>query len=137
MTELIHICAAFNAQAVYKKKFVCEENSFFDWDVSADFTRYSQYDGKPHIICCLIGHDHVDRHKVIDGINLIWTANGSATTDYSDARVARVLGTATQNCFDILNIDTQKRKIRMFRYGAGTNCYGVGGDRFLPDGLDY
>jgi len=137
VTELIHICAALNAQTIYKKKFICEENSFFDWDVTADFTRYSEFESKPHIICCLLGHDHVDRHKIIDGINLIWTANGSASTDYSDARVARVIGTSTQNCFDILSIDTMHRKIRMFRYGAGVNCYGMGGDRFLPDGLTY
>ncbi len=137
VTELIRICAAFNTQSVYTNKFVCDTNSFFNWDVTADFTRYSVCDKKPHIICFLIGHDHVDKAEVRDGINLIWTANGSATTDYSDARLARVLGTSTQNCFDILNIDTRKRKIRMFRYGAGVNCYGIGGDRFLPDGLSY
>ena len=80
---------------------------------------------------------HEDKTEVHEGINFIWIVNGSCTDVASDARIVRIPGTAVQNCFDILNIDTRKRKIRMFRYGAGVNCYGVGGDRFLPDGLDY
>ena len=89
------------------------------------------------MICWLIGHNHEDKNRVIDGINLIWTLNNSASTCCSDARLARIIGTSTQNSFDIVNIDTRERKIRIFRYGAGVNCYGVGGDRFVPDGLDY
>ena len=135
--ELMRLCAAFNRCEVYENHYSCESNSFFDTDVIADFTGNLQYEKRPHMICCLVGHVHEDKNEVIDGVNVIWTLNGSATTVASDARIARILGTSTQNCFDVMNIDTKTRKIRMFRYGAGVNCYGKGGDRFLPDGLDY
>lgn len=134
---LLKILAAFNNSDKYS--FTCrhEENSFFDIDVACDFTRYAGEEKKPHFICWLVGHEHEDKNKVIDGINIIWSLNGSASNHYGDARVMRYPGTSTQNAFDIVNIDTQNRRIRLFRYGAGLNCYGVGGDRFLPDGLPY
>ena len=137
-TQLIKLCAAFQTQGTYENNFKCESNSFFDWDVPADYTRYASFENKPHIICCLLGHNHEDKHEVREGcIHLIWTLNNSCTTESSDARIVRIPGTPVQNSFDIVNIDTKMRKIRIFRYGAGTNCYGKGGDRFLPDGLDY
>lgn len=136
--EVLHkILVAFNNSDKYSFSCRNEENSFFDIDVSCDFTRYSGEEKKPHFICWLIGHDHEDKNKVVDGINMIWSLNGSASNNYGDARVMRFPGTATQNAFDIVNIDTVNRRIRMFRYGAGLNCYGEGGDRFLPDGLPY
>jgi len=136
--EMLHkICVAFNTQGTYSFNCKDENNSHFDLDITADFTRYAQNEKKPHMICWLLGHDHEDKNEVRDGINIIWSLNGSASCEYGDARVARYPGTSTQNSFDIVNVDTLNRKIRLFRYGAGLNCYGVGGDRFLPDGLDY
>lgn len=135
--ELIHLAAAFNTQEKYSKHFVFEENHFFDWNIDADFSYYNEYTEKPHIICCIVGHNHIDAHEMREGINVIWSLHAACTTQSSDARYARIPGTCTQNSFSIFNIDTQKRKIRIFRYGAGVNCYGAGGDRFLPDGLSY
>lgn len=135
--ELIHMAAVFNTQGKYSNHFVCEENEFFNWDVDADFSYYNQYPEKPHVICCLVGHNHLDAHEVREGINVIWSLHGACSTVASDARYARIPGTCVQNSFSILNIDTKTRKIRIFRYGAGVNCYGIGGDRFLPDGLSY
>lgn len=136
--EVLHkILVAFNNSDKYSFSCKNDENSYFDIDLDADFTRYKDEEKKPHFICWLIGHEHVDKNCVRDGINMIWSLNGSASNNYGDARVMRFPGTATQNAFDIVNIDTVNRRIRMFRYGAGLNCYGEGGDRFLPDGLPY
>ena len=134
---LFGLCKAFNTQSSYSYKYKHEENSFFDMDLSADFTRYAENEKKPHFICMLIGHDHEDKNFVRDGINVIYSLNSSASSLYGDARVIRYPGTPTQNAFDIVNVDTKNRKIRLFRYGAGLSCYGIGGDRFLPDGLGY
>ena len=134
---LHNILVAFNTQSTYSYNYKHSENSFFDMDISVDFTRYADCENKPHVICCLLGHDHEDKHKIIDGINVIWSINSSSSSLYGDARVMRYPGTPTQNAFDVVNIDTKNRKIRIFRYGAGLNCYGEGGDRFLPNGLDY
>lgn len=136
--DVLHqICVAFNTQSTYSYKYKHEDNPFFDMDISVDFSRYSQYENKPHFICCLIGHMHEDKLEIKDGINHIYSLNSSSSSLYGDARVMRYPGTPTQNAFDIVNVDTLNRKIRLFRYGAGVTCYGVGGDRFLPDGLDY
>ena len=131
------ICSAFKEAKKYSCELLQEDNSFFDIKVDADFSRYADLSQKPHFICMLLGHDHEDKNTQVCGINVIWSLNSSASSLYGDARVMRYPGTATQNAFDVLNIDTKCRKIRMFRYGAGLSCYGVGGDRFLPDGLDY
>lgn len=134
---LIKLCSAFNKGEKFSYEFKSEEFPFFNLDVKFDFSKYSSCEKKPHMICWLLGHNHEDKNRVIDGINLIWTLNNSASTCCSDARLARIIGTSTQNSFDIVNIDTRERKIRIFRYGAGVNCYGIGGDRFVPEGLDY
>lgn len=133
--KLLEMCAAFNEGKTYDEEYT-NPNPFFNLNVHADFTRYSG-DKSPHVICWLLGHDHLDKYEKRLGINMIWTLNNSATTVSSDARVARVKGTSTQNSFDVVSVDTLHRKVRVFRYGAGINCYGVGGDRFLPDGIAY
>lgn len=135
--KLLDICVAFNNGEKYENHYKNEHNSFFNLDINADYTRYKKFEKKPHIICWLMGHIHDDVHEVKKGIHLIYTTNASASQRSGDSRLLRIPGTVTQNAFDIVNIDTKTRKIRMFRYGAGVNCYGDGGDRFLPDGLDY
>lgn len=134
---LLDLCVALNEQGTYSHKYQHKENSFFDMDVNADFTRYANEEGKPHMICWLLGHIHERKNEVRKGINMIYTINGSCDTTSSDPRVVRISGTCTQNSFDVVNIDTLHRKIRIFAYGAGTTCYGECGDRFLPDGLSY
>lgn len=135
--KLLCLCEAFNTQNKYKVNYRAPFNRFFDLDIEADFTRYADLEKKPHLICWFVGHEHVDQHEIRHGINIIYTLNNSCTDVCSDARVARIPGTSTQNSFDIVNIDTHTRRIRIIRHGAGVNCYGVGGDRFLPDGLQY
>ena len=135
--KLLCLCEAFQRQGRYDVSYRAPSNRFFDLDIHADFTRYGAYEKKPHIICVLAGHNHVDKNEVRHGINVIHTLNNSCTDLCSDARIVRLPGTSTQNAFDIVNIDTRTRRIRIIRHGAGINCYGVGGDRFLPDGLPY
>lgn len=135
--KLVDICVAFNEGNTYKCNYVCESNPFFNLNINADFTRYKNEEKRPHMICWLLGHIHTDDYLNIKGINVIYSLNSSCTMRCGDSRVARIKGTSTQNSFSIFNIDTRERRIRIFRYGAGTNCYSEGGDRFLPDGLPY
>ena len=134
---LLDICAAFNGQQTYSHSYKHESNGFFDMEINADFTRYAGEEKKPSVICWLLGHDHERKNFVKKGINIIYIINNSASCICGDPRVARIPGTCTQNSFDVVNIDTKHRKIRVFAYGAKTTCYGENGDRFLPDGLDY
>lgn len=134
---LLEICAALNNQQAYVHKYKHEENSFFDLDIRADFTRYAKEEKKPVVICWLLGHDHERKYRIRKGIPIIYIIHGACTSISSDPRVARIPGTCTQNAFDVVNIDTKHRKIRVFAYGATTTCYGESGDRFLPDGLSY
>ncbi len=135
--KLIDLCAAMNKAKKYEFDFVCKEDPVFNFKISADFTKYASLEKRPHTICWLLGHNHEDMYANVNGINIINTLNGSCGQRFSDAKVVRIPGTSTQNAFDFVSIDTLHRKIRMVRYGAGVNCYGKGGDRFLPDGLSY
>ena len=128
---------AFNTQSVFYEKYDFPENSFYDLVCYGDWKRYADVKDKPYVICVLSGHIYADANYNYDGINHIVTANQFCSDASSDKRIVRVPYTRTQNLFDILNIDLVQRKIRVFRYGAGENCYGEGGDRFLPDGLSF
>lgn len=135
--KLVDLVKAFNEQTTYTEEYMFSANHFYDLDIDADFTRYANLAKKPHVICWLMGHWHVDKYQVWKGMNFIWVNNISCLIQPSNLALQRVPNTVMQNCFDVLNIDTKKRKIRIFRYGAGKDCYGNGGDRFLPDGLSY
>lgn len=135
--KMFLVLNAINTQSTYTNNYVCSGDSAFNLNISANFSSYSSATEKPRVVGVFVGHEHYDLSTVYEGINLIYTANGSATNNSSDARVVRVLGSNTQNLFDIFSIDTKHRKIYAVRYGAGKNCYGEGGDRFLPDGLSY
>ena len=128
---------AFNSQSSFAEEYVFSENHFYDLSVKGDWTRYSNQSEKPYLICVLSGHIHTDAYHHFDGINQIITANQFCGDTASDIRINRVAGTRSQNLFDIINLDLLQRKIRIIRYGAGANCYGVGGDRFLPDGISF
>lgn len=128
---------AFNEQSTYSESYTFSGDSYFNLSVSADWTRYSNLEKKPYIICWLIGHEHTDKNTAINGIQMIWSLNGSCTIASSDNRVARIPGSSTQNSFDLISIDLKDKKIRIVKYGAGVTCYGAGGDRFLPDGLSF
>lgn len=135
--KLHDLCVAFNTQSTYSNSYTFATDEWFNLDITADFTRYATATNKPHMICFLFGHEHYDNNDVKDGINRIWTANQSCASAYADNRVNRIAGTTTQNLFDLISIDTKTRKIRFVRFGAGKNCFGVGGNRFIPDGLSY
>jgi len=128
---------AFNTQSEYKEVYEFPANHFYDLSVYADWTKYADRKDKPYVICVLSGHISADLYDKPGGINHIVTANQYCGGDFSDNRIVRLPATRTQNLFDILNIDLVQRKIRVFRYGAGANCYGEGGDRFLPDGISF
>lgn len=134
--RLLEICEAFNNAKEYSVKYE-NDNAFYNLDINADFTRYASLEKKPFVICFFMGHHHTDNYEESHGIQLIWSLHGCVTDTYSDARVIRRPNTATQNAFDCVSIDLNTRKIRIVRYGAGVSCYGKGGDRFLPDGLDF
>ena len=135
--KMLDLLDAFNRADRYDSEYRHPEFPYFDLSIHADFTKYAAEEKRPHVVCVLLGHLHLDQYQKRGSLHLIWTLNNSASIDYGDARVVRIPGTATQNCFDLLNIDTKHRRIRLFRYGAGVNCYGEGGDRFLPHGLPY
>ena len=135
--KLIDVCVAMNNAGKYDCEFICKEDPVFNFKVFADFTKYKNEEKRPHTVCWLLGHHHTDMYRNVKGINIINTTNGSCAHQFGDAQIVRAPGTSSQNAFDLISVDTVSRRIRMVRYGAGINCYGEGGDRFLPDGLEY
>lgn len=135
--KLLMLCKAFNTQGAYTENYTFATDSFYNLSVNADFTRYASETNKPYMICWLCGHEHVDKEATVEGINIIWTLNGSATSDSGDARVARIPKTSTQNAFNLISVDTTERKIRVVRYGAGKNCFGVEPYTFMETGLSF
>lgn len=136
--KLIQVCKAFNTQTSYTPSpYTFDEDSFYDLTINADFTRYASEENKPYFIAILTGHEHFDREDTIDGINIIWVANNSCVSQYSDSRLARIAHTTTQNCFNLMSIDSKERKIRVVRYGAGKNCFGEEPYSFMTNGLSF
>ena len=74
--------------------------------------------GGGEFICWLSGHTHSDGFGVVDGHNkqlnlIIDTAGSGSLAQDSAARV----GTRTQDCFNILGIDTYSKLIKVVRIG--------------------
>lgn len=128
---------AFNSQSDYEEVYSFPDNTFFNLNVSANFSRYASLEKKPYFISLITGHRHFDGNEVLDGVNNILTANQLCGENSADIRLKRVAHTKTQNLFDTFVIDLKARTIRAFRFGAGVTCYGNGGDRFLPNGLSF
>lgn len=147
--KLFDCCVAFNNGTTYTEQYTFDPNNtgstdldvnpyaFFNLNINADFTRYANLDKKPKVAMWLMGHNHYDYTVNDRGIQRVWVLQGMASARTGDQRVQRVVGTRTQNAFDMILIDNIERTIRFIRYGAGKDCFGVGGDRFMPDGLSY
>ena len=128
---------AFNSQSTFVENYTFADNTFYNLAINASWTRYANLDAKPYLIGVISGHTHTDNNVNWDGVQQIVTANQFCGENASDLRIKRVALTATQNLFDLFVIDLKAKKIRAIRYGAGINCYGTGGNRFLPDGLSF
>ena len=135
--KFARVCKAFNEQGTYSNTYEFPTDHFYDLSFSADFTRYSQYEKPPHMICWLVGHEHIDEYATVYDNHQIVTAQNACITVVSDQRLIRLKESSTQNLFDLVSIDTKTRKIRIVRHGAGITCFGGGGDRFMPDGLSF
>lgn len=135
--KLIQVLKAFNTQGTYSSTYTFPTDSFYDLDINADFSRYANETNKPFVICMLTGHEHFDRVKTVEGINMLWVTNGSCTSEYSDSRLARIAKTPTQNAFNLISVDTEERKLRVIRFGAGNNCFGEKPYMFMPDGISF
>ena len=129
--------SAFDNQESFSVNYLFYPNNYYNISLDVDWTRYSNLDKKPYIICVLSGHLHTDNTNNWDGIWHFVTANQFCGEEYSDPYIERLPGTRSQNLFDIVNIDLKERKLRVIRYGASANLDGQEGNRFLKDGLNF
>lgn len=88
----------------------------FAQSVNVDYT--SQ--GAGDIIAYIYGHDHEDKHTVVNGITYISTLNASISKDWPNAP-AKTVGTVSETAFDLYTIDRATRKISITRFGAGAD----------------
>lgn len=147
--KLFDMCVAFNNGGSYSQHYSFDPNntgstdveinpySFFNLNIDADFSRYASLEKKPKVVMWLIGHEHIDWSEDDRGIKKVWVMQGMASSVSGDMRVQRIPETASQNAFDMILVDNVERTIRFIRYGAGENCFGSGGDRFMPEGFSY
>lgn len=77
------------------------------------------YQGKGTIACVLIGHTHRDRiHIVNSGIPYIISSCDRYASYNGDINVSRIPGTISEQHFEVVVIDKQKRRIKLFSIGA-------------------
>lgn len=70
------------------------------------------------LICCISGHNHTDQSATVDGVLHI---NTTCDALYQDDGYNRTAGTIYEQAFDVFNIDTPKRTIKITRIGAGND----------------
>ena len=74
-----------------------------------------------------VGHFHGDYKGTVNGLNFILTASETAYVPWLWDMPAggyypeRSLGTDTEDLWDCVVLDREKRKVRMFRFGAGAD----------------
>lgn len=71
------------------------------------------------VIAELAGHMHKDADGTSD--NVLYIGTTCDCYNDSDPNVDRVVGTTTEQAFDIVNIDATNRKITLVRIGGGNN----------------
>ena len=77
------------------------------------------YQGKGTIACVLIGHTHRDRiHIGNSGIPYIISSCDRYASYNGDINVSRIPGTISEQHFEVVVIDKQKRRIKLFSIGA-------------------
>ena len=73
------------------------------------------------VIGILSGHQHADiMLKTSGGLNVVATNCDPAEGDCQEGR-NRVIGTTSEQCFDVINIDLTNRKVYLTRIGAYSN----------------
>lgn len=99
-------------------------------DVIAEFISYGgQY------ICNLAGHDHVDQFGLTDkGILNIAIQNATSWDLLGDT--VRTAGEKSEDCFNIMSIDTDKGLFTLVRVGANTDKHGRVRNRMVFDYLN-
>lgn len=87
-------------------------------DVIAEFISLG---GK--FVCNLAGHDHVDEFGLTDkGVLNIAVQNGTSWDKLGDT--VRVVGEKSEDCFNVMSVDTEKGQFTVIRIGANTDKYG-------------
>jgi hypothetical protein len=78
-----------------------------------------EYKGPGTIVCVLMGHSHRDRiHIGTSGVPYIITACDRSSPYNNDINVTRVPGTITEQHFETVIIDKDKRQIKLFSIGG-------------------
>lgn len=94
-----------------------QRNRLLFEDVLTDFIKMG---GK--FICNLAGHDHLDEFGYTDsGILNIVVQNGTTWDALGD--MSRVKGTKSEDCFNVVALDTELGLIKVIRIGANTDHY--------------
>ena len=70
------------------------------------------------IACALSGHWHADQNAVVNGVLHI---NTTCDALYQDDGYNRTAGTVSEQAFDVINLDTANKTIKMTRIGGGSD----------------
>lgn len=74
-------------------------------------------------ICNLAGHDHIDEFGVTDkGVLNLVVQNGTTWDTISD--ISRSVGERSEDCFNVVDVDTEKGTLSVIRIGAQSDKYG-------------
>lgn len=100
LLEVNRMLCAVNNKRVYKHS-----------NITADFTKTTSI-----VACTIAGHNHTDLSNTTDGLLSITTTSDATL---ADGGVTRKAGTISEQAFDIITVDTQKRTIKATRIGGG------------------
>lgn len=79
----------------------------------------NQYKGKRKIACVLMGHSHVDRiHIGETGVPYIISQCDRNESHHGDINVERVLGTISEQHFEVVLIDLKNQEVRLYAIGS-------------------
>ena len=96
-------------------------------DVIAEFIEYGG-----HYVCNLAGHDHVDEFGLTDrGVLNIAIQNATSWDALGDTD--RIAGEKSEDCFNVMSVDTEKGQFAIIRVGANTDRHGRVKNRMVFD----
>lgn len=111
------VLKAYKDKTTYTGSYASSSgNGYYEVHVSVDFT-----DAKGEFVGYIHGHNHTDNVHTSYGFNIIGTRCDAKEENDATLKAERVIGTITEQSFDVFTVNKAERKIYVTKIGAGSD----------------
>lgn len=111
------VLKAYKDKTTYTGSYAgVSDNGYYAVSVNVDFTN-----AKGEFVGYIHGHNHTDNLHTSYGFNIIGTRCDAKEENDATLKAERVIGTITEQSFDVFTVNKAERKIYVTKIGAGSD----------------